>query len=105
MILFKKLVKVIEEFLKSHYLKSYGLKKNKLLNAEGNEEADAYGQEKAPEDEQEYYYEESKADGEEEEEYYYDEEVPQGEESKVSPSATQIDTRDKNIKIITQDVE
>ena len=45
MILFKKLIKVIEEFLKSHYLKSYGMKKNKLLNAEGNEEVDAYGEE------------------------------------------------------------
>ena len=45
LILFKKLVKVVEEFLKSHYLKSYGLKKNKLLNAQGNEEADAYGEE------------------------------------------------------------
>ena len=33
LLLFKKLVKVIEEFLKSHYLKSFGMKKNKLLNA------------------------------------------------------------------------
>lgn len=30
LVLFKKLVKVVEEFLKNHYLKSYGMKKTKL---------------------------------------------------------------------------
>ena len=64
LILFKKLVRVIEEFLKSHYLKSYGMKKNKLVNAKGEEEADPYGEEYGGEDV----------------EYYYDEEAPEEEQ-------------------------
>ena len=47
--MFKKLVKVIEEFLKNHYLKSYGMKKTKLLEDEPNKEE---------EDEYDYEYDE-----------------------------------------------
>ena len=39
LILFKKLVKVVEEFLKSHYFKSYGHQKIKL---ETDEPDDGY---------------------------------------------------------------
>ena len=49
LVLFKKLVKVIEEFLKNHYLKSYGMKKTKLLEDEPNKEE---------EDEYDYEYDE-----------------------------------------------
>ena len=47
--MFKKLVKVIEEFLKNHYLKSYGMKKTKLIEDEPNKEE---------EDEYDYEYDE-----------------------------------------------
>ena len=40
LVLFKKLVKVVEEFLKNHYLKSYGMKKTKLLEEEEKQEAE-----------------------------------------------------------------
>ena len=50
--MFKKLVKVIEEFLKNHYLKSYGMKKTKLLEDEPNkEEEDEYDYEYDEDDE------------------------------------------------------
>ena len=67
LILFKKLVKVVEEFLKSHYFKSYGHQKTKLQTDEPVED-----------DEYEYEYDEEEGNAEEEEEeYYYDEEVPE----------------------------
>ena len=67
LILFKKLVKVVEEFLKSHYFKSYGHQKTKLQTDTPEEE-----------DDYEYEYDEEEANAEEEEEeYYYEEEVPQ----------------------------
>ena len=47
--MFKKLVKVIEEFLKNHYSKSYGMKKTKLIEDEPNKEE---------EDEYDYEYDE-----------------------------------------------
>ena len=54
LVLFKKLVKVVEEFLKNHYLKSYGMKKTKLLEEEENKEAeDEYDYEYDDEQEEE----------------------------------------------------
>ena len=54
LVLFKKLVKVVEEFLKNHYLKSYGMKKTKLQeDEEKKEEEDEYDYEYDDEQEEE----------------------------------------------------
>lgn len=62
LILVKKLTKVIEEFLRNHFLKSYGYSK-KRLDVPQNDADDGFGE------------------AEEEGEYYYDEEVPAGEQA------------------------
>ena len=72
-----KLTKVIEEFLRSHYLKSFGYNKRRYQDYLAAQRSSTLGNDNA-----------AAAQGavqEEEEEYYYDEEVPEGEESKVPP--------------------
>ena len=74
LILVKKLISVIEEFLRNHYLKSFGYSKKKLDDLKpGQDIATKFD-----------------ATPDEEEEYYYDEEEPTPQEEKKQVQAPQI---------------